>query len=101
MINTAKPKLFITKLRMALLPSLQESLKRSNDNRTTSLRTREKEAAHLSLGNKYLMSKGSRADEQCDKSNGLNTKTRLQRGQSDFQIPQVQSVKHQWGEDGN
>lgn len=70
--TTSTLKLFLTKLRMALLPSLQENLKRSNDNRTTLLRTREKETAHLSLGNEYLVSKGSRADEQCDKSNGLN-----------------------------
>lgn len=36
------PKLFITKLRMAFLPSFQESLKRSNDNRTTLPHTQEK-----------------------------------------------------------
>jgi len=36
------PELFITKLRMAFFPSLQQSLKRSNDNGTALLHTCEK-----------------------------------------------------------
>lgn len=73
------PKLFITKLRMAFLPSFQQSFKRSNHNRTTLLHTCEKkgDTRVACLGNKYLTSKSSRANEEYDKLDGLSTKTAL------------------------
>lgn len=73
------PKLFITKLRIAFLPSFQQSFKRSNHNRTTLLHTCEKkgDTRAACLDKKYLMSKSSRANEEYDKLDGLSTKTAL------------------------
>lgn len=70
------PRLFVTELRMAFLPSFLWSLK-CTDNRTSLLHTCEKEGGAQAawLGKKYLTSKWSRANER-DKLDGLNTETK-------------------------